>query len=162
MAVKGVDETAVGQNMLNDDDPFISIPAFRFGIENNAVTDAVDGGAEVCLAGRCPPIFAGVIFIIPLPENGEVAPARSHFGGVGRIDGEVQHVYDAAANIALRRGIMNHFSPGISGNGQRDGGWGGRKGRCWGVGGGGGVGGCGRKGWGGGGGRRVAGSGGGR
>src|SRR5690606_8397078 len=105
VTVEGQYLAAVAQGVLDDDYALVPVPAFRLGVCDQSVADAVDRFAKGGAAPRAPPIFPGMELAIAVAENAEIM-AAGDVVGVGRVHGEVEDVHHAAGGIGLGRGRL--------------------------------------------------------
>ena len=89
MTVKRVIRVAVGENMFDDEDAFVAVPAFWIGVHHTAVADAVHRFAKAGAFTRCAPIFPGVIFAEAVAKDAKIAAAPADAEGVGRVNGKI-------------------------------------------------------------------------
>jgi hypothetical protein len=87
--VEGEKFTAVGKAVADDDDAFVTVPAFRLSIGYQTVSDAEDRFAKAVTAAHPPPIFPGMKLVVAGTETAEVIAARG-IGSFRRIQGKIE------------------------------------------------------------------------
>ena len=88
-------------DMFDDDDAFVTVPAFRLGIHHPPMPDAVDGLAKIGTRSNCPPIFTSVIFVISIPKLPEITTTPTDTNAIWWGDGEVEDIDEAAGCAAF-------------------------------------------------------------